>query len=94
MKKVHPILRAKKPKITANFVSAFVLNRMDYCNAVLPNLPVSVIQPLHVQHPECGKDFGPRDHVTSAALRDLRLLVSYLETRHLQTACSDAPGAH
>jgi len=34
------------PTITASFVSAFVLSRLDYCNAVLGVLPKSTIAPL------------------------------------------------
>jgi len=56
-------------KITARLVSAFVLSRLDYCNALLAELPASTITPLQrVIHAAarlaCG--LSPRDHVTSA----------------------------
>jgi len=49
-------------------VCAFVLTRIDYCNAVLANLPDSALAPLQqVLHAAARfvADLGPRDHVTS-----------------------------
>jgi len=43
LKKVRSILGAE---ITASLVSAFILNRLDYCNTMLPNLLVSTIAPV------------------------------------------------
>ena len=43
LKKVRSIVRAE---ITTSFVSAFILNRLDYCKKVLANLPVSTVAPL------------------------------------------------
>ena len=61
-------------------MSAFILNRLDYCNTVLTNLPVSTIALLQrVQNAAAQliKGLRPRDHVTSA-LRDLH----WLPVRH------------
>jgi len=33
-------------EITASLMSAFILSRLDYCNAVLAHLPASTIAPL------------------------------------------------
>jgi len=70
LKKARSILGAE---ITASLVSAFILNRLDYCNTVLANLLVSTVAPLQrVQSAAARliKFLRPRDHVTSA-LRDL-----------------------
>ena len=70
LKKVRSILGAE---ITASLVWAFILNRVDYCNMVLANLPVSTVVPLQrVQNATSRliKGLCLRDHATSA-LRDL-----------------------
>jgi len=66
LKKVRSILGAE---ITVSLMSAFTLNRLDYCNTVLANLPVSTIAPLQrVQNAAARlfKCLRPLDHVTSA----------------------------
>jgi len=80
LKKVRSILGTE---ITASLVSAFILNRLDYCNSVLANLPVSTVAQLQrVQNAAARliKGLRPRDHVTSA-LRDLH----WLPIRHRVT---------
>ena len=60
----------------AKLVSAFVISRLDYCNAVLAGLPESTIAPLQrVLNSAARLVLGlrPRDHVT-AALIDLHWL--------------------
>ena len=54
--------------LSASLVSAFILNRLDYCNTVLANLPLSTIAPLQrVQNAAARLTKGllPRDHVMS-----------------------------
>jgi len=41
------IRRLVGPDITAILVSAFVLSKLDYCNAILARLPKATIAPLH-----------------------------------------------
>jgi hypothetical protein len=56
-------------EITARLVSAFVLSRLDYCNALLAELPASTLAPLQrVMHAAARlvRNLLPRDHVTSA----------------------------
>ena len=62
--------------VTAQLVSALVLSRLDYCNAVLVGLPASTLAPFQrVLHAAARLilDLRPRDHV-SAALRELHWL--------------------
>lgn len=62
--------------VTARLVSALVLSRLDYCNAVLAGLPATTLAPLQrVLHAAARLvlRLKPRDHVT-AALRDLHWL--------------------
>lgn len=62
--------------VTARLVSAFVLSRLDYCNAVLAGLPASTVAPLQrVLHAAARLvlQLRPRDHVTPA-LRELHWL--------------------
>jgi hypothetical protein len=63
-------------QVTAQLVSALVLSRLDYCNAVLAGLPASTLAPLQrVLHAAARLvlELGPRDHV-SAALHELHWL--------------------
>jgi len=60
-------------------VSAFILNRLDYCNSLLYGLPWSTIAPLQrVQNAAARLVLGlsPRDHVSSA-LQTLHWLPIY-----------------
>ena len=53
-------------------VVAFVLSRIDYCNAALSGLPLSTIEPLQrAQNAEARLVFGllPRDHITPALMQ-------------------------
>ena len=55
--------------VTAQLVSALVLSLLDYCNAVLADLPASTLAPFQkVLHAAARPVMGlrPRDHVTSA----------------------------
>ena len=73
LKKLRSILG---PEITATLVSAFVLNRLDYCNTVFAAIPSSTIAALQrVQNAAARlvKGLSPRDHTTSA-LCDLHWL--------------------
>ena len=55
--------------VTAKLVSAFVLSRLDCCNAVLTELPASTLAPLQRVLNAAAQvvvGLGPRDHVTSS----------------------------
>ena len=62
--------------MTAQLVSALILSRLDYCNAVLAGLPASTLAPLQRVLNAAARlvlELGPRDHV-SAALHELHWL--------------------
>src|SRR5664279_4631288 len=44
--RLHQIRRSAGPEVTKKLVSAFILSRLDYCNAALAGLPQSTIQLL------------------------------------------------
>jgi len=67
-------------------VSAFILSRLDYCNAVLAGLPKSTIAPL--QRAQNAATWlvtgtGPRDHVTPVHQRPHWLPVQHRITYKL-----------
>ena len=65
-KQVHRLLGRD---VTMKLVSAFVLNRLDYCNAVLAGLPKSTIAPLQRAQNAAARlltGIELRDHVTRA----------------------------
>lgn len=76
LRRLRSVRRQLGQEITARLVSAFVLSRLDYCNAVLAELPASTLAPLQrVIHAAARLvfDLKPRDHVT-AALKALHWL--------------------
>ena len=59
-------------EVTSRLVSALVLTRLDYCNAVFANLPGTTIEPLQqVQNAAARLIFNlrPTDHLTDAFLQ-------------------------
>src|SRR5664279_3449594 len=46
IRRLRQIRRSAGPEVTKKLVSAFILSRLDYCNAALAGLPQSTIQPL------------------------------------------------
>ena len=62
--------------VSAWLVSALVLSRLDYCNAVLPRFPATTLSPLHTVLNAAARfvlDLKPRDYVIST-LRELHWL--------------------
>ena len=56
-------------EVTSQLVSAFILSRLDYCNAVLANLPLNAIDLLQRVQNAAARlvlNIRPRDHVTPA----------------------------
>ena len=46
LRRLRAVRRRLGQEITARLVSAFVLSRLDYCNALLAELPTSTLAPL------------------------------------------------
>jgi len=69
--RLKQICRLLGPDVATSLVSAFVLSRLDYCNAILAGLPKTTI--AHLQRAQNAAArlvarLGPRDHVTSVML--------------------------
>jgi len=76
IRRLKQIRRLLGPDLTAALFSAFVLSRLDYCNAILAGLPRSTIAPLQRAQNAAARviaRLSPRDHVTST-LRELHWL--------------------
>jgi len=76
IRRLKQICRLLGPDVATSLVSAFVLSRLDYCNAILAGLPKITIAPLQRAQNAAARlvaRLGPRDHVSNA-LRDLHWL--------------------
>ena len=76
LRKLRSVRQQLGRDVTSQLVSAFVLSRLDYCNAVFAGLPASTLAPLQrVLHSAARLvlELRPRDHVTPA-LRQLHWL--------------------
>jgi len=69
MRRLRAVRRQLGQEITARLVSAFVLSRLDYCNALLAELTASSLAPLQRMMNATARlvcDLSSRDHVTPA----------------------------
>ena len=76
IRRLKQIRRLLGRDVTATLVSAFVLSRLDYCNAVLARMPKSTTVPLQRAKNAATRlvfRLEPQDHVT-VALHDLHWL--------------------
>ena len=76
IRRLKHVRRLVGQNVTATLVSAFVLNRLDYCNAILAGLPKFTTAPLQrVQNAAARliEQLASRAHVTTA-LRELHWL--------------------
>jgi len=67
IRRLKQIRRLIGPEVTATLMSAFVLSKLDYCNAILAGLPKSTIAPLQPAQNAATRLIGlvaPRDQVT------------------------------
>jgi len=76
IRRLKQVCKLLGPGVATTLVSAFVLRRLDYCNAILTGLPKTTIAPLQRAQNAAARlvaQLGPRDHVSNA-LRDLHWL--------------------
>ena len=78
MRRLRPVRRLLGPSVTQRLVSAFVLSRLDYCNALFAGLPASTLAPLQrVQNAAARLVIGLKysDHITPAFIELHWLLI-------------------
>ena len=76
IRRLKQVCKLLGPGVATTLVSAFVLSRLDNCNAILTGLPKTTIAPLQRAQNAAARlvaQLGPRDHVSNA-LRDLHWL--------------------
>jgi len=69
LRRLRSIRRQLGRDVTQRLVSAFVLSRLDYCNALLADLPASTLAPLQRVQNAAARlvlDLKPSDHITAA----------------------------
>src|SRR6218665_2198978 len=69
LRRLRSIRRCLGREVTARLVSALIISRLDYCNAILANLPASTLAPMQRVLNAAARlvmNLGPRDHVTPA----------------------------
>jgi len=64
IRRLKQIRRLLGPEVTATLISAFMLSRLDYCNAILAGLPKVTIAPLQRAQNAAARLLPPHDHVT------------------------------
>ena len=76
LRRIRAVRRQLGRDVTARLVTALVLSRLDYCNAMLAGLPASTLAPFQrvlYAAARAVMDLKPRDRVTPA-LRELHWL--------------------
>jgi hypothetical protein len=76
VRRLHQINRLVGREVTTQLVVSLILPRLDYCNSLLPGLPLTSLEPLQrVQNAAARLIFNlrPRDDITTA-LKQLRWL--------------------
>ena len=69
LRRLRSVRRQLGRDVSARLVSAFVLSRLDYCNAVLAGLPAATLAPLQRVLDAAARlvlDLNPRVHATPA----------------------------
>jgi len=69
LRRIRCIRRQLSRDVTQRLVSAFVLSRLDYCNALLAELPASTLAPLQRVQNAAARlvlNLKPYDHITPA----------------------------
>ena len=71
LRRLRPIRRLLGRGVTQRLVAAFVLSRLDYCNALLAELPAATLAPLQRVQNAAARlvlDLRRTDHVTPALI--------------------------
>lgn len=71
LRRIRCIRRQLSRDVTQRLVSAFVLSRLDYCNALLAELPASTLAPLQRVQNAAARlvlNLKPYDHITPALI--------------------------
>ena len=87
LRRLRQIRRSVGEEVTKRLVTALILSRLDYCNAVLAGLPQSTLQPLQrVQNAAARlvSETKARDHNPPS----LHNFTGYLSTSALHTNCA------
>ena len=72
LRRLRGIRKLLNRDVLTHLVSVFVLSRLDYCNAMLVDLPSSALAPLQRVLNAAARlilNLGPRDHLTLALLQ-------------------------
>jgi hypothetical protein len=80
LRRLRPICRLLGHDVTQRLVSAFVLSRLDYCNALLAELPAATLAPLQRVQNAAARlvlGLGPSDHITGAFIQLHWLPIKY-----------------
>lgn len=84
LRRIRQIRRLAGPDVTKRLVSAFILSRLDYCNAALAGLPQTTLRPLQrVQNAAARlvSNLRQYDHLTPA-MKDLHWLPVNLRIKY------------
>jgi len=84
LRRLRQIRRVAGPEVTKRLVSAFILSRLDYCNAALAGLPQTTLLPLQRAQNAAARlvtNTRPHEHITPAS-KDLHWLPVNLRIKY------------
>ena len=84
LRRLRQIRRVAGPGVTKRLVSAFILSRLDYCNAALAGLPQTTLLPLQRVQNAAARlvtNTRPHEHI-SPAMKDLHWLPVNLRIKY------------
>jgi len=84
LRRLCQIRRVAGPEVTKRLVSAFILSRLDYCNAALAGLPQTTLLPLQRAQNAAARlvtNTRPHEHITPA-MKDLHWLPVNLRIKY------------
>ena len=96
LRRLRSVRRQLGRDVSARLVSALVLPRLDYCNAVLAGLPAATLAPLQRVLNAAARlvlDLKPRDHAIPA-LRELHWLPMHRITHPVQAMSTRPQDIH